>query len=55
MDTKKRLKKIESLRKQIKKHKEKIASYEGKNYLLIEYWEKEVKGFEAEIRKEEEA
>lgn len=53
MDKNKRLKKIKSLRKRIKEHKKKIESYAGKNYALVEYWEKEIKGFEDEIRRDE--
>ncbi len=53
MDRKKRLKKIESLQKQIQKHKDKIAHYEGKNDALVDYWEKEIDGFEEQIREEE--
>ena len=49
MDKKKRLKKIESLKKQKEKHKEKIASYSGKKSYLIEYWEKEIERFDNEI------
>ena len=52
MDKKKRLKKIESLKKQKEKHKEKINSYEGKNPYVIEYWEKEIKRFDDEISEE---
>jgi hypothetical protein len=42
MDKKKRLKKIESLKKQKEKHREKIDSYKGKNDYLLDYWEKEI-------------
>lgn len=52
MDKNKRLKKIESLKKQKEKHKEKINSYEGKNPHTIEYWEKEIKRFDDEISEE---
>ena len=53
MDKKKRRKKIESLKKQKQKHLEKIKDYEGKDYALIDYWEKEIKNFDEEIREEE--
>jgi vacuolar-type H+-ATPase subunit I/STV1 len=52
MDKKKRLKKIESLEIQIEKHKEKLKSYEGKNYTLADYWEKEIEQFEEAIEEE---
>ncbi len=52
MDKKKRLKKIESLKKQKERHKKKINSYEGKNSYVIEYWEKEIKRFDDEISEE---
>lgn len=43
MVSKKKIKKlIESLDKQIKEHKEKIGDYAGRNYALLEYWEKEI-------------
>jgi hypothetical protein len=47
---KKRIKKsIESLKKQKQEHKEKIESYNGKNYALLEYWEKEINSFNNKI------
>jgi hypothetical protein len=52
MDKKKRLKKIESLKKQKEKHRGKIDSYKGKNPYLIAYWEKEIERFDAEISEE---
>ena len=52
MDKKKRLKRIESLKNQIEKHKEKIESYQGKKDYLIKYWEKEIENFESEIIEE---
>tara|TARA_Y100000310_G_scaffold150569_2_gene150054 strand:+ start:5250 stop:5426 length:177 start_codon:yes stop_codon:yes gene_type:complete len=52
MDKKKSLKKIKSLEIQKEKHKEKLKSYEGQNYALIEYWEKEIEQFEEEINEE---
>ena len=52
MDKKKRLKKIESLEKQIEKHKQKINIYTGKDYALLDYWKKEIERFEAEIKYE---
>ncbi len=42
---------IQSLKKQIEIHKEKIASYSGKDEYLIGYWEKEIKIREDEIKK----
>lgn len=41
-------KSIESIEKQIEKHKEKIKDYEEKNYALLEYWEKEIESMEKE-------
>ena len=52
MDRKKRKKKIESLEKQKDKHVEKIKSYIGKNYALMDYWEKEIERIEEEINEE---
>lgn len=49
MEKKKIAKSIESLEKQKEKHKNKIKSYEGKNYALIEYWEKEINSFDDKI------
>ena len=54
MDKKRRKKKIESLKKQKDEHLKKIQTYKGKNYALIDYWEKEIKNFEEEIEEEEE-
>ncbi len=54
MDKKKRLKKIKSLEKQKERHKDKIESYEGRNYALLEYWEKEIERFEEDISEEKE-
>ena len=49
MANKKKVEKsIESLEKQIEKHKEKVKEYEGKNYALIEYWEKEIRTMKEE-------
>ena len=49
MANKKKIEKsIESLEKQIEKHKEKVKEYAGKNYALIEYWEKEIQTMEEE-------
>ena len=39
---------IESIEKQIEKHRDKIKDYEGKNYALLEYWEKEIENMEKE-------
>ncbi len=51
MAGKKKIKKsIESLDKQIKEHEEKIEDYNGKDYTLPEYWEKEI-----EVRKKQKA
>ena len=33
-------------------HKEKLKSYQGENYALMDYWEKEIKQFEEEIEEE---
>jgi len=52
MDKKKRLKKITSLEIQKEIHKEKLKSYQGGNYALMDYWEKEIKQFEEEIEEE---
>ena len=52
MDKKKRLKKITSLEIQKEIHKEKLKSYQGENYALMDYWEKEIKQFEEEIEEE---
>ena len=49
MDKKKIKKKIESLEKQKQKHVEKIKDYGGKNFALLDYWEKEIHGMEEEI------
>lgn len=52
MGKKKKIEKaIQSLRKQIKIHKKKIADYSGNNEYIIDYWEKEIGIREAEIRK----
>lgn len=53
MDKKKRIKKIESLKEQVKKHQQKIRDYEGNNEFLIDYWGKEISRFKDEIREEE--
>jgi len=53
MDKNKRLKRIESLKKQKEKHKEKIDSYDGKNLYVIGYWKKEIERFDEEISEEE--
>ena len=45
------MKSIESLEKQKQEHKKKIEDYGGKNYTLIEYWEKEIGQFDEEIKK----
>ncbi len=52
MDKKNLLKRIKSLEKTRDKHIEKIKAYEGKNYTTPEYWEKEVKRMEDEIRED---
>ena len=49
MASKKKIEKsVETIGKQIEKHKEKIKEYEGKNYALIEYWEGEIEAMEKE-------
>ncbi len=49
MASKKKVEKsIDSLERQIEKHKEKVREYIGKNYALIEYWEKEIQTMEEE-------
>ena len=53
MKKKKKLKKISSLREQIIKHQDKIEKYEGKDYTVIEYWEKEIRRMESEVKDEE--
>lgn len=52
VNKKKKLKKIGSLKKRKQEHIEKIENYEGRNYALINYWEKEIENFEAEIKEE---
>ncbi len=52
MKENKRLKKIESLNEQKEKHKDKIKSYAGKDYALLEYWKKEIERFEDETEEE---
>lgn len=52
MDKKKRLRKIESLKKQKELHKQKIEFYSGKKDYLTDYWEKEIERFDAEIQEE---
>ncbi len=56
MGTKKKIiKSIESLKRNIKEHREKIEEYkkqDGKNYALIAYWEKETEKREEEVKKE---
>ena len=49
MDKNKIKKSIESFEKRKKEHEEKLKTYEGKNYSLKEYWEKEIKQFEEMI------
>lgn len=51
---KKKRRKIKSLEKQKQEHIEKIEDYEGKDYTLSEYWEKEVKRIDREIDNEKE-
>ena len=53
MDKKKRLKKIESLKEQKEKHKNKINSYSGRKDHLFDYWQKEIERFDAQILEEE--
>ena len=50
-------KSIENLEKRKKEHEDKMAQYEkqgGKNYALLEYWEKEIERFDDEIEKQKE-
>lgn len=55
MDNKKKIKKsIESFGEQIEKHEEKIKGYRGKDYALIDYWNKEIEGLEKQKKKKEE-
>mgnify|MGYP001578861798 CR=1 FL=1 len=49
MEKKKIKKSIESLKKQKQEHREKIEDYNGKNYALLEYWEKEISSFDNKI------
>jgi hypothetical protein len=52
MARKKQIKKgIKSLEEQIEKHRNKIKSYEGKDYTLTPYWEKEIEMLEKEKQK----
>ena len=53
MDKKKRLKKIQSLKKQKEKHLQKIREYKGPKYTLKPYWEKQITEFERQIQEEE--
>lgn len=53
-DKKKKIKKIKSLEKRKQEHLDKLESYEGKNYALLEYWKKEIENIESEINKEKE-
>jgi len=46
--------KIEALKEQKKLHEEKIRNYDGKDYTIIPYWEKEIESFERQIEEEEE-
>ncbi len=51
MDKRKKIKKlIGSIELQQKKHREKIDDYEGKDYTLIPYWEKEIEQLEKKKR-----
>lgn len=49
MEKKKIKKSIESLEKQKQEHREKIEDYDGKNYALLDYWEKEISSFDNKI------
>ena len=59
MGKKKKIEKsIESFEKRIKEHEKKIEGYkntDGKNYALIEYWEKEIEKFKKLKEREKEA
>ncbi len=50
-DKKKIAKAIKSLEEQIEKHKLKIKSHGKDKDYLMDYWEKQIKVFEEEIRK----
>lgn len=51
---KKKLKKgIESIEKQIEKHKEKIESFAHENPWLKDYWEAQIEDFKREKKKKE--
>ncbi len=58
MGKKKKIEKsIDSFEKRIKEHEKKIEDYrntDGKNYTLIEYWEKEIEKFKKLKEKEQE-
>ena len=51
-----KLKGIQSLRKRIREHQEKLSREKSKpapNTALVEYWEKEIRKFENEIKKKQ--
>ena len=48
---KKIMKAIESFKKCKQEHKDKIENYDGTNYALIEYWEKEIERIDEEIKR----
>lgn len=51
--SKKRINKsIESFDKLIEEHKQKIEEYKGPKDYLIDYWEKQIEGFEGEKEKQ---
>lgn len=50
MANKKRIKKgIESLEERKREHEEKIENYSGDKDYLVDYWRKEIKGFDERI------
>ena len=51
---KRRKKSIESYEKLIQEHEEKRKAYRGPKDYLKEYWEKQIKTFEEEMKKEKE-
>ncbi len=41
------------LKKGIEEHEDKIEQYEGKDYILRDYWEKEIKSFKNKKEEQE--
>jgi hypothetical protein len=55
MASKRKIKKaIKSFDKRIEEHHNKINSYDGRDDTLIEYWEKEIKGYEKQKQNKKE-